>query len=607
MNLTLKSCILGLDTTQGREIAMRGKYRKLHRKGGALLMAAVCMSALVSGCGQVDEEETMSELIPVQVQSPEAGSLTLKNEFVGTVSPEEAVYVISMVSAEVLSTNVSVGDVVNAGDELCKLDSEAAELQLASAQVQYESAAAGVNAAQIGYEAAQSQYEMAQSQYEGTVAQLDAQMWGQKNLQIYQLQMQVDNIQAGIDSIYEQKDDLAEQKSDLQNQKKKLEQLLTGVNATVSSVEGQMNQAQERLDSALADLTALDQQGEAAFNSQAAADGNSMTYQEAKAAAQAEIDSAQANLADFGYTLEDVMTQLTQVDAAIKSVDSGQKQLDSSLKDAQRGLEQAQAIMNITQEQIYGDTQKIVDANKKTAALGLDSAALGINSAEATINSAKIGVEGAQIAVDSAEYQLDMYTLKAPISGVIEAANVKEHDFATPSTPAYIISNKNTMTVTFYVSEGIRNTLTVGQQVSVDRNGKLFDASITEIGSMIDQTTGLFAIKACVSAPDESMLTGCSVKVTADTYSQDNALLIPYDAVYYDDSQPYVYVAVNGVVERRNIETGIFDEQTITVLSGLAIEDQLITSWSANLREGALISIQATQNSAAGDAAASEE
>ena len=124
---------------------------------------------------------------------------------------------------------------------------------------------------------------------------------------------------------------------------------------------------------------------------------------------------------------------------------------------------------------------------------------------------------------------------------------------------------------------------------------------------MIDQTTGLFAVKACVSAPDESMLTGCSVKVTADTYSQGNVLLIPYDAVYYDDSQPYVYVAVDGVVERRDIETGIFDEQTITVMSGLSVEDQLITSWSANLREGALISIQATQNSAAGDAAAGEE
>ena len=118
---------------------------------------------------------------------------------------------------------------------------------------------------------------------------------------------------------------------------------------------------------------------------------------------------------------------------------------------------------------------------------------------------------------------------------------------------------------------------------------------------MIDQTTGLFAIKACVSVPDESLLTGSSVKITADTYSQDKVLLIPYDAVYYDDSQPYVYVAVGDVVERRNIETGLFDEETITVLSGLTVEDQLITSWSANLREGARVSIQSVQGSASGE------
>ena len=82
------------------------------------------------------------------------------------------------------------------------------------------------------------------------------------------------------------------------------------------------------------------------------------------------------------------------------------------------------------------------------------------------------------------------------------------------------------------------------------------------------------------------------MKVTADTYSQADALLIPYDAVYYDDSQPYVYVAENGLARRKDVETGIFDMDTITVLSGLSTEDVLITSWSANLREGAEVSVQ---------------
>ena len=582
---------------------MKRQYGKLYKKGISLLVTAASVCTLMTGCGQAeDTEQTMSEVIPVQVQQPEAGSLTLKNEFVGTISPEESVYVISMVSAEVLSTNVSVGDVVSAGDVLCELDSEAAELQLASAQVQYDSAAAGVNAAKVGYEMAQSQYEMAQSQYESTAAQLDAQMGGQKNLQMYQLQIQVEEIYAGIDDINKQINNLAEDKKDAQEQKDDMKKVRNNANEYLEQAGiylAQMQQTKTALDL----MTTPEEKlvwyisvfGQEAPNDSASVD---KAYERALKEAQTALDKAEDTYERASTAASQANTAYEQIKAGIESIEDGQEQLDDALADAYRGLHQAETIKNITEEQIYNDTQKVVDANKKTAALGIDSAALGIDSAAASVNSAQIGVQGAQVAIDSAEYQLDMYTLKAPIDGVIEAVNVDEHAFATPSSPAFVISNKDTMMVTFYVSEGIRNTLTVGQKVSVDRNGKLFDAAITEIGSMVDQTTGLFAIKACVSVPDESLLTGCSVKITADTYSQDNALLIPYDAVYYDDSQSYVYVAVGDTVERRNIETGIFDEQIITVLSGLTTDDRLITSWSANLREGALISIQPSQNTA---------
>lgn len=598
---------------------MKRRYSKLYKKGVSLLVTAASVCTLMTGCGQTEEsEQTMSEVIPVQVQQPEAGSLTIKNEFVGTISPEESVYVIPMVSAEVLSANVSVGDVVSAGDILCELDSEAAELQLASAQVQYESAAAGVNAAQVGYEMAQSQYEIAQSQYESTEAQLDAQLGGQKNLQMYQLQIQVDEIHAGIDDIYKQIDDLEEDRKDAQDKKDDLKGIRNDANDFLEQAGAYLTQAQQA--KTAIDMMTWDQQVEMfkeIYKEKYGDDypgtiqpGDSLVsaaYEEVKKEAQSALDSAQSAYTQASTAASQASAAYEQAKAGVEAIEDGQEQLDGALEDAYRGLQQAEAIKNITEEQIYKDTQKVVDANKKTAALGVDSAALGIDSAAASVNSAQIGVAGAQVAIDSAEYQLDMYTLKAPIDGVIEAVNVDEHAFATPTSPAFVISNKDTMMVTFYVSEGIRNTLNIGQKVGVDRNGKLFDAAITEIGSMIDQTTGLFAIKACVSAPDESLLTGCSVKITADTYSQDNALLIPYDAVYYDDSQSYVYVAVGDTVERKNIETGIFDEQTITVLSGLTTDDQLITSWSANLREGALISIQASQDSAAPGAVDSEE
>ena len=574
---------------------MRRQYIGSCKKRLSVLLSAACLCTLMVGCKEAEEEVVMSEVIPVQVQKPEAGKLTLKNEFMGTVSPEESVYVIPMVTAEVLSTNVSLGEEVNEGDVLCKLDSEAAQLQLASAKAQYDSAAAGVNSAEVGY-------EVAQAQYESTVAQLDAQMGGQKNLQMYQLQIQVDSVHSGIDDIYEQMSDLEEDKAKALEQKGELELAIGDAGNYVNQANAYVEQARQNYEAAVAAVTRLEPATYEEQQKVVADCGGKDVYdyqlkkaKENLAAAQSAYDQANAVASQASAAYNQATSAYDQLESGIESIDDGREQLDGALADTYKSLEQAEAIKNITEEQVYSDTQKIVDANKKAAAMGLESAAAGINSAQ-------VGVEGAQVAIESAEYQLDMYTLKAPISGVIEAVNVKEHDFASPNTPAYIISNKEAMTVTFYVSEGVRNTFQTGQKVTVDRNGKLFDGVITEIGSMVDQNTGLFVVKVSVGRPDESMLTGCSVKISADTYSQDNVLLIPYDAVYYDNGQPYVYVAVNGVVVRRDIETGIFDEQTMTVVSGLTTEDQLITSWSANLREGAEVSIQKEKSAAAEDA-----
>lgn len=101
---------------------MRRHYIKYKAGKVALFLAGACLLVTISGCGQTaEEEETLNEMIPVEAQMPVAGTLTLENEFVGTVSPEEAVYVIPLVTAEVLSTEISVGDTVTAGKSYVNL------------------------------------------------------------------------------------------------------------------------------------------------------------------------------------------------------------------------------------------------------------------------------------------------------------------------------------------------------------------------------------------------------------------------------------------------------------------------------------------------------
>lgn len=580
---------------------MKRRYISLAKRAAAVLLATAYCSTLLTGCGQTAEaaEEEESDAIPVEVRMPEAGSLTLKNEFVGTVSPQESVYVVPLVSAEVLNTNISVGDTVTAGQELCKLDTEAAELQLASAQAQYNSAAAGVQTAEVGY-------EIAQAQYDSTVAQLDVQneqTQRQKDLTMYQMQMQIDNINEGIGDINNQIADLAEDREDLKDQRDDLNKARKQADQYAQQAQTAYSTAataygypeiQKKYQDAVTTVTMMES-GQLTHTDDELQDAKDVLKE-----AQVALDTAEEALKPHKDTLTAAQSTASQLDSAyeqakagIEQIDDGREQLEETLSDTYTSLGQTETVKNLTEAQLNIDTTPVQEAGKRTAALGVDSAA-------AQVNSAKVGAAGAKVGIDSAEYQLDMYTLTAPIDGVIEAVNVEAHDFASPGNPAFVISNKDTMTVTFGVSEGIRGTLKVGQKIEVDRNGKIYEAAITEIGSMIDQTTGLFMIKSCVSTPDDSLLTGSSVKVTADTYSQNNVLLIPYDAVYYDNSQPYVYVAAGDVAERRDIETDIFDEQTITVVSGLTTEDQLITSWSANLRDGAAIAIQETEAAAAG-------
>ena len=579
---------------------MKRHYIKYGWGRMAAFLTGACLLVSLAGCGQAaEEEETLSEVIPVEAQMPVAGTLTLENQFVGTVSPEEAVYVIPMVTAEVLSAEISVGDTVTAGQELCKLNAEAAELQLASAEAQYNSAAAGVKAAEVGY-------EIAQAQYDSTVAQLDIQneqTQRQKDLTMYQMQMQIDGINSGIDDINEQLADLEENKKDAKKQRDNLSKAKKNANEYVKQAQAAYQaaasaygypEAQKNYQIAVATVTAMESPDydKMQHGSEEAYEAALSMAKEALQAADTALQQVEEKLKPHKETLQaaqaaaaQASSAYEQVNAGIDSIEDGEEQLRDALSDTYTSKEQTETIKNLTEAQMNINSDKVQDIGKRTAALGVDSAA-------AQVNSAKVGAAGAKIGIESAEYQLDMYTLTAPIDGIIEAVNVKEHDFASPQTPAFVISNKNTMTVTFGVSEGIRSTLRVGQKIEVDRNGKFYDAAITEIGSMIDQSTGLFMIKSCVSTPDDSLLTGSSVKVTAQTYSQADAILIPYDAVYYDNSQPYVYVVQDGIAKRKDVETGIFDEETITVLDGLSTEDVLITSWSANLREGAEVSVQ---------------
>ena len=234
----------------------------------------------------------------------------------------------------------------------------------------------------------------------------------------------------------------------------------------------------------------------------------------------------------------------------------------------------------------YHAAQEGQDLTDETAEMTREQLDQTIANTEASLET---GLSLAELGLEQAQMALDYYTVTAPVSGVIESKNVDVNGMAAQGSPAYTIVNNNTMTVTFQVSEAVKNTFSIGQEIMLQRNSDTYTASITEIGSSVNPQSGLFQIKACVAANGSELPSGVSVKVSADTYRAENTMIIPYDAVYYENEGAYVYTSVDGRAVKTSITTGIFDDENIVVTGGLNLGDIVVTSWSPQLTGGVLL------------------
>ncbi len=496
----------------------------MNSKKVTALGLALVLGMSAAACGSTKEEAEEPESVAVEVQTPRVGSLTLDSAYIGTVMPQEQVYVIPKTSGTVTETFFEVGDQVQAGDVLFKIDDEAAQLQMANARAAYETAQAGVT----------------------------AQNGGARDLQNYQTEEQIRQLRESLYDTDDQIDEMQDNLGDLRDQggelSKQREQLQAGVDQVASvyyEIQSKINIINEKL-SGKKPLDA----GETEASLQGAL--NELLIEEGKAKGE----------------LDGLRLTLSQLDAGIAGIDAAKTQIKSGIDQAENGqdtirdnLAMAEQAYAITQGEIYPQSDAVSAAQLQQAAVG----------------------------IDSAQMQLDFCTVTAPISGIVESVSVEKNGMAAAGNPAYIISNKESMTVTFFVAEKAKNVLNVGDQITVERNESVYEGTITEIGTMANAQTKLFQVKASIAGAgvgEQALPNGVSVKVYATTQKEDSKLIIPYDSVYFSAGDAYVYCVENGQVIRKEVTTGLMSDTEVVIEEGLTEDSQVVSNWSSKLRNG---------------------
>lgn len=205
-------------------------------------------------------------------------------------------------------------------------------------------------------------------------------------------------------------------------------------------------------------------------------------------------------------------------------------------------------------------------------------------------------VTSAQLQYEQSKYtyetQLEYSQITAPIEGLVEICDMEVYDNVSPADLICVISGRGNRVVSFSATERIRNYLNEGDSIQVEKDGNRYEGVIYEISTMADETTGLYKVKASITEEGAILPTGSQVKLYVTSEKTENAMTIPVDAVYYDNGEPYVYVYEDGCVYRRYIEMGVYDSELTEVLSGLTMDDMVITTWSSELYEGAEVTLR---------------
>lgn len=530
------------------------------KRVAAALCSCTLLAAGLTACGSTEAESVMDPTVTVQVQNVRRGSIELQGTYVGSVSAAESVNVIPLVQgATVESVNVAVGSEVKQGQVLAKLDSTSADLTAKNAQAAYNSA----------------------------LAQAQSALGGQWKTNIYSAERGIDQLDDNIDNMNDQIDKLEDQKNQINNGYKNAKiayETLDGANKcykklkpSVSVQENEKNKQILGLPENSSGSTTLNiEQDYAKLEKLAALGEESGISEEQLTAVRAIINYVNAQKA-AGLTEEMIWASLT----------------DDNVEKAKLGYEKAEAAAG-NLEQLESSIEQLetqrdsLKAQKETAEGTLD-----ITQGETyneTVASLQAGLAQAQVGLDSAAYQQSLYTLTAPISGTVESVGLTKNGMASASSIAFTISNKNTMQVTFYVTEDVRDEFTAGQAVTVSRGSSTYGGTITEIGNAVDMQKGLFKVKATIyDMPD--LASGVTASITTTCHSAKDVIVIPCDAVYYENGDAYVFVARDGTAVKTPVETGIYDDQNIAITSGLMEGQQVITTWSANLIDGCAITV----------------
>ena len=195
----------------------------------------------------------------------------------------------------------------------------------------------------------------------------------------------------------------------------------------------------------------------------------------------------------------------------------------------------------------------------------------------------------AQAAVRLAVAQADKTVIRAPFSGRMGLRQVAVGDYVGPGQDLVSIESLDRMKLEFRLPELAMADVREGQTLEVALDaypGQPFKGVLYAIDSRVADQTRSFAARARLDNADGRLRPGLFARVNLVVGRQDDALLIPEQAILVRGDRAFVFRIEDGTAIEHEVVIGQRRDGEAQVLSGLSAEQSVVVSGIQRVSNG---------------------
>ena len=188
--------------------------------------------------------------------------------------------------------------------------------------------------------------------------------------------------------------------------------------------------------------------------------------------------------------------------------------------------------------------------------------------------------------------------VRAEIDGTIGSLNISKGSTVSTQTEAMTITSLDQIKVSFSVSEDVINRISTGSTVYVTLSAisdEPYETVISNISPTADSQTKLYTVEAYLPNDNHEIKPGMFASIRLALDQKEDTISVPLNTVIETGGEKYVFVVdENNIAHKTIVETGIKNDESIEITSGLNMGDVVVTTGQDFLSDGSTVSISET-------------